>query len=484
MPQLAAQIWADGPVDSPQQPDKAAIRVWGTFIESFISAIGANSGSVYTTRSLLLANLAPAANSMAWVMQDTTTAYNGIYQKVGSTNSGTWVRVGDLPFSFIVASDNGSGTPDNILATTSVPVSGSALIWFAISEPNAGSPVTVSFNGDSPLTIKTNSGQDPAPGGLVGILLGVKIGSVFRLVSDQSGAAIQAAAEAAAVTAAGYAALARNDVVVNSFTGNGSATDFTLTVDPGSANNMRVNMGGAAQFHASYSLVYVSTVPKIRFSEAPPDGVAFEVEMGFRIAVGTPATGSVTYDKIQNVAATLRLLGRKTAGAGVVEEVAPNEMRPFLPDGSVIQSARAVYTANAAISATIPMDNTIPQITEGAEILTLAITPTSTTNKFRIRWSGQAASTIANAQMIWGIFKGGQANALSAGFVNSDVVNAGYQMDGGAEYVPGVLTSQTISVRVGTNTSGGASMRLNGTTAAAFLGGASAAELIVEEIKA
>ncbi|TAU26205.1 hypothetical protein ELI48_08460 [Rhizobium ruizarguesonis] len=327
--------------------------------------------------------------------------------------------------------------------------------------------------------------QNPIVIGTAAILFNQTIVSAVELEAAKDAAeAAAAAAAASAIAAAGYAALARNDVVVNSFTGDGVTTDFTLTVDPGSANNMRVNVAGATQLHASYSLVYVSTVPKIRFSEAPPNGVAFEVEMGFRIAVGSPATGSVTYDKIQNITATLRLLGRKTAGAGVTEEVAPNEMRPFFPDGAVVQSARATYTANAAISATIPMDNTIPQITEGAEILTLAITPTSTTNKFRIRWSGQAASTIANAQMIWGIFKGGQANALSAGFVNSDVVNAGYQMDGGAEYVPGVLTAQTVSVRVGTNTSGGASMRLNGTTAAAFLGGASAAELIVEEIKA
>ncbi|MCZ4092374.1 hypothetical protein [Sinorhizobium psoraleae] len=118
----------------------------------------------------------------------------------------------DLPFSFIVASDIGAGTPNAIQATTSIPVSASALIWMNIFETNGPGPVTVQFNGAGPnYTIKTNSGNDPAEGGLPGgmIVLGIVSGSIFRLVSDQASAAVLAACEAAKSAAEAAAAAAR-----------------------------------------------------------------------------------------------------------------------------------------------------------------------------------------------------------------------------------------------------------------------------------
>ncbi|AHG47898.1 hypothetical protein RLEG12_18660 [Rhizobium leguminosarum bv. trifolii CB782] len=489
MPDTAANIWGDFvttgiPSSGKKKPKKSEIRAWGAWIESLLNAIGVNSGAVYTTRALLFANLQPADNSMAWVISDPTSAYNGIYQKLGAVNSGSWTRVGDLPYSFIVASDVGAGTPNAIQATTTIPISESALVWFPVFEANTSSPVTVSFNGETALTIKTNGGNDPVAGGLAAgcVVMGIKAGSTFRLLSDQASSAIQAAAAASAADAANYAALARNDVVVNAFTGDGATTDFTLTVDPGTANNMRVNMGGAAQLHSSYSLVYVSTTPKIRFSEAPPNGVAFEVEMGFRIAVGTPATGSVTYDKIQTVTAALRLLGRDGSGSGQVQELTAAQLRDlFLPAGSVVQSVAATpYATNADITAVIPGDDTIPQIGEGTQILTVNITPTSITSKLRIRFAGTVTSASGVATAIFAIFSG-NANAIKAGHVTTEATGHAGQIAAECEYTPGVLTAQTISVRMGTT---GVTFRMNGSSAGRLFGGVYAATLVVEEIKA
>lgn len=44
----------------------------------------------------------------------------------------------------------------------------------------------------------------------------------------------------------------------------------------------------------------------------------------------TIANDAVTYDKIQNVSATDRILGRDSAGAGVVEEITPSNLRTML----------------------------------------------------------------------------------------------------------------------------------------------------------
>jgi hypothetical protein len=203
MPQLAATIWADGPASAPNEPFKPDIRDWGTWIEGIIAAFLGNGGLIYTSRALLYADLTQPANSSAWVYGDATVAYNGVYRKIGAANTGSWSRVADLPYSFIIANDAGAGTPNAIQATTSISVSASALIWMNIADTNTASPVTVQFNGGPVYTVKTNSGNDPAAGGLPGgtIVLGIVSGATFRLLSDQASTAILAAAEAAQAAA-------------------------------------------------------------------------------------------------------------------------------------------------------------------------------------------------------------------------------------------------------------------------------------------
>jgi hypothetical protein len=213
MVQTANTIWRDFntdgvPSSEEYDPKKADIRAWGTWVESIITAFTSNGGLIYSSKAAMDADLTHPANSMAWVIGDSTVANNGIYRKIGASGTGSWTRVADLPFSFIIASDTGAGTPNAIQATTSIPVSSSALVWMNVFEANTASPVTVSFNGGSALTIKTNSGNDVAAGGLTAgmIVMGIVSGSAFRLVSDQASSAIVAAAEAAQAAAEAAAA--------------------------------------------------------------------------------------------------------------------------------------------------------------------------------------------------------------------------------------------------------------------------------------
>lgn len=194
----AETVYADGPFGSPLQPAKSEIRALLAQYEAAIDAYSSGAGSIAkSTRALLFADLAHAADATAWVYADPTVAYNGIYRKSGASGSGSWSLILPLPYSFIIATDAGAGTANAIQATTSIPVSGSALVWMNIFETNTASPVTVSFNGGTALTIKNNSGTNVAVGGLVGgmIVLGVVQGSEFRLVSDQASAAIIAQAQ-------------------------------------------------------------------------------------------------------------------------------------------------------------------------------------------------------------------------------------------------------------------------------------------------
>lgn len=199
MVEKADNVWADGPAGSPFQPEKSSIRKWGSWVESIIAAFITDGRILHVTRADLYSNLAPGNASSAWVVGDPNVAYNGVYVKTGASGTGFWTRAADLPYSFIIASDAGAGTPNAIQATTSIPVSASALIWVNVYESNTSSPVTISFNGGSPLTIKTNSGHDISmAGGLTAgmIMLGIVSGSTFRLVSDQASAALLSQVEA------------------------------------------------------------------------------------------------------------------------------------------------------------------------------------------------------------------------------------------------------------------------------------------------
>lgn len=198
------------PSSGKRKPKKSEIRRLLTGYEAIIAAFTSDGGLIYSSKAALDADLAHGDNSSAWVIGDATVANNGVYRKNGASGAGSWTRVADLPFSFIIASDIGDGTPNAIQATTSIPVSGSALVWCNVFEANTASPVTISFNGGAALTIKTNSGNDVAVGGLAAgmIVLGIVSGSTFRLVSDQASAAVLAAAEGFANAAAASAAAA------------------------------------------------------------------------------------------------------------------------------------------------------------------------------------------------------------------------------------------------------------------------------------
>ncbi len=196
-----AQVFADyntpgDPSSGKKQVKKSEARAWSAWLESFVTAIGTSGGGVYLTRVQLYADLQHAENDSAWVIQDDAVDFNGIYRKVGGAGTGSWSRVADLPYSVIVAEDDGTGAPNAYNAISSQPISASAQIWLTILTTNPGSPVTVSFNGGAPLTIKTNSGNNPVAGGLPPLLIGKVEGSTFRLASDQTSAALQADIEA------------------------------------------------------------------------------------------------------------------------------------------------------------------------------------------------------------------------------------------------------------------------------------------------
>lgn len=210
MVELAASVWRDYvtdgvPSSGGNKPKKSEIRALLAYYESLVT-LSFTSGKVYATKAALDADLVPGANTPALVIGDAIVGNDGLYMKVGATTTGSWTQLLDfVPGAQIVhAVDVGDGTPNDIIATTTLALSssGSQLIRLDVFEANTGSPVTVAFNGGTPLAVKTASGNDVVAGGLTaGPVLGFISGSTFRLLSDQASAAVLAAAEAAVFAA-------------------------------------------------------------------------------------------------------------------------------------------------------------------------------------------------------------------------------------------------------------------------------------------
>lgn len=148
----------------------------------------------------------------------------------------------------------------------------------------------------------------------------------------------------------------------------------------------------------------------------------------------------------------------------------------------VVQRVYSEYTANADLTTVIPYDDTIPQITEGTEVLTAAITPKSATNRIRIRFQcfGQNSGA-GQAKLLSALFVDATANALCAS-CSDDPHTTGVAMNNIMEYEESAAstTARTYRIRVGPHTAD--TIRLNGTTAARRFGGVARATLIVEEI--
>jgi len=144
----------------------------------------------------------------------------------------------------------------------------------------------------------------------------------------------------------------------------------------------------------------------------------------------------------------------------------------------------ATYSSFADTGGTvIPYDDTIPQVTEGSQILTLTFTPVSDT--IEIETGVPISFGVNDGRATVAIFKDGAANAISASaaFIsNSYLVGAPVICKKRVtSLTPG--TQVVITVRVGPNTSNG-TMYVNGNSAARKYGGVSSAYLKVREVNA
>ncbi|MHC2731256.1 hypothetical protein [Rhizobium leguminosarum] len=121
-----------------------------------------------------------------------------------------------------------------------------------------------------------------APFGEEGVVLSPE--DIANAQSNAEAAAESAEeAEAAADRAEGYANLALNEWSSLSFVGDGVTTDYPLSANPGSINNVFVSLTGVNQHKSTMSLVDILGVTNLRLSTAAPLGVEGEIIYGNRV---------------------------------------------------------------------------------------------------------------------------------------------------------------------------------------------------------
>ena len=165
-----------------------------------------------------------------------------------------------------------------------------------------------------------------------------------------------------------------------------------------------------------------------------PDGI---------VDAGTLATNSVDSDELINGSIDA---GHLASGVG----------------GKIVQVVNTQSSAFASGTTQTPMDGTIPQNTEGNEFLTLAITPTNSSNKLLIKVHLYNCNSDSGRVITVALFQDSTANALAVDAWHQSAANgnASGSINFDHYMTAGTTSSTTFKVRAGANGSG--TMMMNG----------------------
>lgn len=152
-----------------------------------------------------------------------------------------------------------------------------------------------------------------------------------------------------------------------------------------------------------------------------------------------------------------------------------------LPTGTLVQEVGNVSGATASGTTTIPYDDTIPQITEGTEFFTQAITPKATTDILEIQCTIVCAVGVAGRATM-ALFQDATANALAATATYNGTANGEMMLTLTHRMAAGTTSATTFRIRAGQDAAG--TFYLNGTIAGRKFGGVLSSGIIIREIKA
>ena len=147
---------------------------------------------------------------------------------------------------------------------------------------------------------------------------------------------------------------------------------------------------------------------------------------------------------------TLNVDEIKTGGGGTGVQIS----------GHVVQVVHVQDGEVASGTATCNYDDSIMQNTEGTEFMTLAITPTSATNKLFINVLGHFNASTTNKIMTVGLFQDSTADALAMQTSTESISNSPLPIPLNHFMTAGTTSSTTFKVRAAPDTA--ATLTFNG----------------------
>lgn len=148
--------------------------------------------------------------------------------------------------------------------------------------------------------------------------------------------------------------------------------------------------------------------------------------------------------------------------------------------GKLLQAVNFTTGAYAAGTTIMPLDNTIPQITEGTQFMSLAITPKSATSKLKITVA-YAVSVTAPTHIIGALFRDSTANAIASAATPLGTADT-LTNNSFVKVVDSVsISPTTFTFRAGPQVA--ATVGFNGRIGAQQLGGSIASSITIEEIE-
>jgi hypothetical protein len=149
------------------------------------------------------------------------------------------------------------------------------------------------------------------------------------------------------------------------------------------------------------------------------------------------------------------------------------------PIGKVLQVVQTVTGAVSTGTTTVPVDNSIPQKTEGDEYMSLAITPKSSSSRLRIDIVVNLAMSAANHNVVAFLLRDSGAGALAAVYDFEVAADAHHNLAFSHDMASPGTSSTTFKVRAGA--SGAGTTTFNGKLGGRIFGGVMASSIIITE---
>ena len=147
---------------------------------------------------------------------------------------------------------------------------------------------------------------------------------------------------------------------------------------------------------------------------------------------------------------------------------------------SMVAAPVYIFTAtNPSGTVAIPIDNTVPQITEGNQLFSQIFAANNSTHRIRLRCTGTLGAGGAESGAV-SLFIDGATNAVRSQFIRMpDALPIPFNLEWEGVLATG---SHTFSIRIGNN-SGGSAI-INGAAGLPYGGGTNGASLSIEELTA